>query len=695
MLKQSVFNNVAMKVTQRTYGHWMNLRLPARCLVALVSSALLLVPFTTLTLPVHSFVLSREPGVFSSANSLALATSKNAQAETSSIYGPYWYLDDNTSSVIEVTNNADVSQTVTPSLLLKGIERIQLDPVSLPAHATKRISLNHVLGTRFNGGSGTSREPRWGDGSRNRSWWGSATLQSELIEHLAGKILTENAQESLAVHSGFYQHGGGNLSATWWLPTSKSVALFALQNASTDAMQVSTVIYLDDRVIAGRNLSLLAGQSRLVDLRELLPEDVAKRRLPETGLVRFVAQGATPALFGRTVIFDEQRGFSVPLAMRDRTARTTNTLQMPGAPFGRLGRSMGFPASTKFTTQLLLTNVSNQPIQVTTTLDGRNAIGLPVSWNLPVIELKPLASRVLDLDNARHQGRSPIADGYAGIRLTHTGSALDLSAEAVTTDQTLKFSFDNEFYDTDLVARIYHAVSFNLTGNKNTLLLVKNSSDRAVQFGYKLNYERQGITYSYKAALAELKPYELKVVDVKTLRDSGVKDANGHVLPPDVQFGNANIYSNQPIVAGDPNFDAVAGISSSCIGPCGEFVPPYCDPCFLDPSLCPQNCPDTCTPCRESRNNREILCYSVLAGCEAPLAAAYNSCLNGCENMAFCRQGDPNYNQQECDRCRDGCLNTFLIASAGCGAAFGACIITLPDCTGSDKKRSDCSACSN
>ncbi|MGH9839282.1 MAG: hypothetical protein ACREEM_10910 [Blastocatellia bacterium] len=696
MQRQHMLKIVVEKISRLTISRKKKLITSSRFFSVLGAMALLLAPFTSLTPPMRHSARSQELG-FSSLSNLPVHTSlTKTQRGPSKVYCPYWYLDRNTTSVLEVTNNAVVSLTVTPTLFLGGVERVPLDPVTIPSHATTRISLNRALSARTNDDPNPSRERRWGDGSRIGSKWGSATLQSESVESISGKILSENPQESLAVHSGFYEYGGRNLSSMWWLPTPNTVALYALQNASYSELRVSAILYSDGQVIAGRRLNLPASSSRLVDLRELLPDDVARRRLPEVGMVRFIVEGEASSLLGRAVLFDENRGFSVPLAMRDITAHSTVLLQMPGALFGRPDRGLGFPSGARFTTQLLLTNTSNKALNATITLDGKNAAGIPVSWNLPVIELAPLGSLAVDLDKARVQGRSPIADGHVGIRLTHTGTVLDLSAEAVTVDQTLRFSFDNEFYDNDLVARIYNAVSFNLTGNKNTLLLIKNSSNRVIQFGYKLNYERQGVVHSYKATLSRLKPYELRVVDIRSLRDSGVVDADGRVLPADVEFGNANIYSDQPIISGDPNYDPVAGISSSCIGPCGEFVPPYCDPCFLDPSLCQPTCTDTCTPCRENRNRLERLCYSALVACEAPFAANYSNCLNGCENMAFCRQSDPNYNLEECNRCKDGCLTTFLIATAGCGTVFGFCLSALPDCVEYPRyQTTTCGFCSN
>ncbi len=702
MQRRHMLNIVVEKASQLTIDGKKIKKILAgrsRFFLVLVSIALLLAPFTSLTPLIRHSARSQGLGFPSPSNLSAPTSLTKTQGGPSKVYCPYWYLDRNTTSVLEVTNNAGASQTVTPSLLLKGVERVPLDPVTIPSHATKRISLNQALSARSNSGSSPGGEQRWGDGSRIGSIWGSATLQSESVGSISGKILSENPQESLAVHSGFYEGKYGNriLSSMWWLPTRNTVALYAVQNISYSELPVITMLYLDGRVIPGRSVNLPAGSSRLIDLRDLLPDHISRGRLPEVGMVRFIANSESGSLMGRAILFDESRGFSTPLAMRSLSAHSTNTLQMPGAPFGQPNRRLGFPFGTKFTTQLLLTNTSNKALDVMVTLDGRNAAGIPASWDLPVIELAPLGSRVVDLDKARIQSRAPIADGHVGIRLTHTGTVLDLSAEAVTVDQTLRFSFDNEFYDNELVARVYNAVSFNLTGNKNTLLLIKSSSDRVIQFGYKLNYEYQGVVYSYRAALSELKPYELRVVDIKSLRDSRVIDADGRVLPAHVQFGNANIYSNQPIISGDPNYDPVAGVSSSCIGPCCQLVcDPYCDPCVIDPSFCQPQCTDTCTPCRENRDRLQLLCYSAVIICQGAAAVNYNNCVNGCENMAFCRQGDPNYNQEECDRCRGGCLDSFLIASSVCGAVLAICIFGLPECTEYPRYQTKtCDPCSN
>jgi hypothetical protein len=620
------------------------------------------------------------------------------QEAASKLYSAYWYMDQDTKSVLQITNHGNAGQTVSPTLLVRGTEQVSLDPIAIPAHGTRNIDLNKALKSRRNFAEGGG-DRRWGDGSRIGSLWGSATLQCETVDGISSKILSEDPRESLAVHSGFYEYGSGSLSSMWWLPTKKSVALVVLQNGTYHETAVQTLLYLDGRAVPGPRLSLPAGASRLFDLRDLIPKSISKK-LPQVGAIRFISEDESSSLFGRMVLFDEERGFSIPLKMHGLTAQLTGSLQLAGAPFGKPDKKMGFPKSARFTTQVLLTNTSQKSLDVTISLDGRSAEGAPVSSNLPAFAIPPLQSRVVDLDALRISSRSPLADGYAGVRLTHTGTGFDLLTEAITVDRTLNYSFDNALYDDELLSSVYHAISFDLTGNKDTFLLVKNPSNATIRFGYRLNYERQSVMHTYIAKLAELKPYELGVIDLRALRDSKVLDGDGRILPSDVEFGNATIFANQPIISGDPNFDSEAGISSSCINPCqgtGRERCAFgnceeCGPCDWHPELCQGGqCFDSCTPCLAARSAETVVCLRGLALCEGVVTAAFLASSQFCDSQDYCQEGEPGFNSAQCDECNNNALAAFIAAQAFCAVVFADCMNDRINC--SNRTRADCTPC--
>ncbi len=110
-----------------------------------------------------------------------------------------------------------------------------------------------------------------------------------------------------------------------------------------------------------------------------------------------------------------------------------------------------------------------------------------------------------------------------------------------------------------------------------------------------------------------------------------------------------------------------------------------------------QTCTDTCTPCRNERHPKEVLCAAALATCEGTALANYNNALNACENNTFCQQSNPNYNEEECNRCRDSALDTFLIASGACAGVYNLCRLAItPDCSPHPTyRKANCDPCSN
>ena len=108
-----------------------------------------------------------------------------------------------------------------------------------------------------------------------------------------------------------------------------------------------------------------------------------------------------------------------------------------------------------------------------------------------------------------------------------------------------------------------------------------------------------------------------------------------------------------------------------------------------------QACVDTCTPCKNSRENQTILCYSALGACEAAALTVYNNAIQACDNQNYCKTNHPDYNQQQCDSCKNTALENLGIAQAACGGVFAGCMAARSDCSLSTIKKVDCSACSN
>lgn len=654
------------------------LKANSKLVVILALATLLIVPLFPSASVVNSQAQAQGPAsskIYNSPSALpARFLAKPRQAELSRVYNPYWYLDKKTTATLEITNNAQANRTLTPVLLLRGAERVSLEPVTVRARETLRLSLNDALAGRVSSVPASGDEQRWGNGSRKRSLWGAALLEGESTSGISSWILSENPKESLSINSLF--DGGGSsamlLSSMYWLPTANANVFYALQNLSDSEMTIHTLLYVDGQLIKGRSLTVSRGSSRLVDLRELLPDDKSVKRLPDVGRVQFIAQGA---MLGRTIIFDERAGFSVPLMTHGILSRAGNSLQMPGTPFGHPDRKMRFPKKTVFSTKLLLANTSPNAINVTATLDGHDIGGQPVSWDAPIITLASFESRVIDLEKARVEGNSPVADGHAGVRLVHTGDISDLQAEAVTVDQTMTFSFYDPFFDDVFDSRVDNAISFNLTGNKDTLLVIKNAFNQTSRFGYTISYQDGSAFHDYKSPQFSLAPYEVRVVDIKALRDGGVLDREGHRLPGNVSFGNARIYSERAVlISGDPTFDPVAGTCYSCVNPCpgcsARVCEPIdgCDPCLYDPFLCDPSQGPACTLCCATK---AAACDATHSQCLIIATGVFAGAVAACEAGPCAAHGE---DSQECIACLVGAAAIYAAAIFGCDLARDACL---------------------
>ena len=77
-------------------------------------------------------------------------------------------------------------------------------------------------------------------------------------------------------------------------------------------------------------------------------------------------------------------------------------------------------------------------------------------------------------------------------------------------------------------------------------------------------------------------------------------------------------------------------------------------------------CVDTCTPCRALRHTQTVTAEAVLATCGGGATAAYIAAINACENNTFCQSGNPNFNQGECDRCKNLVTEAYVAAGITC-----------------------------
>jgi hypothetical protein len=187
---------------------------------------------------------------------------------------------------------------------------------------------------------------------------------------------------------------------------------------------------------------------------------------------------------------------------------------------------------------------------------------------------------VINLEHERQASQSSLADGVAGLRLTHGGGPTDIVAELINVSETGSLAFydrmKNLFFHK---ASEQVAISFNLEEGHQSFLILKNTTDRPQRPRILLDYS--GRKSPYDILVRTIPPQQVEIIDIRHLRDARVPDQNGQTLPPEVSFGGARILSEPgAFVGSDPTFIArvhdlsVYGIAISCMGVRLDTPPP-------------------------------------------------------------------------------------------------------------------------
>jgi hypothetical protein len=479
------------------------------------------------------------------------------------LFAPYWYIDSSTRAWIHVANESTSARVVQPTLLVNGADAYDLSAESVPAHGTIRIPIPQI------GQRSSAREKTdstiWGDGSIPGSVWGSARLNGESLAGVSAWIVSENPSQSLSMTSAFSApQETPELLGAYWRPTPATSVLYALYNVGESAITLETHFGTRSRSVAGQPIRLSAKSARLLSLNELLPKGEARLAKEPAGSVRFVANLGNTVV-GQVVVADAQAGFSTPVALKNAvTTRMSGVKELAGALFGQPDPSMGFASETRFTPRLLVTSSSSNRLKIRATLHGRDKQGRPVQWTTQPLQVGAFATELFDLDQLRRR-HSRIGDGHVGITLVEENGISDYTADVITTDDALTFSSYEPFVDKFRTASHEAAVSFDLRGTRDSLLIVRNTAEAPVYAMYVVNYTTaEGRTGSYMRDLS-IPPGAPTIIDVKVLRDQAVPDMDGNIIPKDVEFGHLGVAAiEQVLVAIDVTFDPKTGTCEGC-----------------------------------------------------------------------------------------------------------------------------------
>jgi hypothetical protein len=471
---------------------------------------------------------------------------------------------------------------------------IKLPRITVPPLATTRVSLKSQLhlacpGLRVKSAHRRAAR-RWGDGSRPNSLVGAAQLipvsdpasqQVSNARSFSAWVFTVDATEGLTLVTPFQVPADAIntvLEGLWWLPYPDTQAYFALQNTSRRSINLRMELFGSGSAgtaLREETFRLGPAASKLVNIGDMLPAS----QLPDLGGIRFsyrpeIDDKILPgAVVARGMLIQEQLGFSSSLmtheSLGDIPTDTPTELHAPALYFGDIASLVG-GSPALLHPQLLLRNIGKADVTVQGTIYGRDCQGVETSLELQPISLPAQSLTHIDLEEQRRvpvTALSPLpqcelADGVAGLRLAHNNAATDVIAELINVNPEGNVVFYDAVTNLFLGSvPAYVGISFNLEPGSTvkpshqSFLIVKNVSDEPQEVRILFEYRRNGRTEQYDVMLPDVPAQQTSVVDIKHLRDAQVPDRDGRILPADLLFGGAVIFSRLgALVASNPTF---------------------------------------------------------------------------------------------------------------------------------------------
>lgn len=298
----------------------------------------------------------------------------------------------------------------------------------------------------------------------------------------------------------------------------------------------------------------------------------------EVGGIRFTHGRDGPvsgSLLARGMAVEESRGFSASLEthtyLGDVPTEGPCELHASTLVFGDLGALLR-GAEVIVHPHLLLRNVSQSPLPIECTVEGKDSSGLQSRMPLRPMTLEAGEAVHLDLELQRRDSEAELADGISTLEVLHKGRPTDLVTEVINVDETGDFCLYDRvvnLYSYKPVALV--AISFSLSEDRRTFLVLKNVTHRAQRARILIDY-RQG-AQCFEQVL-EVAARGVAVVDIAQLSAEQVPDLMHRTLSVDVGFGGCIIAVDEPgtFIGANPTF-VLKRSASVAAGQVGETVP--------------------------------------------------------------------------------------------------------------------------
>lgn len=313
------------------------------------------------------------------------------------------------------------------------------------------------------------------------------------------------------------------MNAIVWIPEPAAQAFLALNNTAASTVHIRYSFNGEKH-----ELRLRSHQSKLLYLNEHCEQHGGKGNL-----LRVEHDGAPGDVIGTGYVINRGNGYSSSFVLIDPSTAESNHLAGAHVRFGLPVESEGFLPGTKFQAPLVVANVSQQPINVSVSVDYTSDSRFS-SLTVAKLHLVPDEVKQIDLaDKMADTGvYGPIEE--AGLDVSYDGAPGSVVASLTSYDLTGDYSFEVPIKDpADMSHMSQGSYPWTLEGGTKTVLHLKNTTNQPQQASILIRFPGG----MYKPDLVNLKPYQTVPIDIASLKKSKKKDATGTVFPKNANSG--------------------------------------------------------------------------------------------------------------------------------------------------------------
>ncbi len=470
---------------------------------------------------------------------------------------PYFTLRDGMSSTLTLQNLASTPTKVTLTIFNTEGRAHVLDPITLDPHSFKEVQLADVAPQGFDSGN---IEVAFNGITM------VVTCQVSIFS-LAERVSFESREQDMM------DFESTNLAGIVSLPKGAD-GFLAVTNVSKNTLKY--------QLTAGsmeKTATLLPRETRLIKLNE-------NERVAPT-LVKLQQNGLPGDLITTGYVLNLKNGYSSSFFMVDPGIMRSSVLAGAHFRVGQPDPSEGFPEGTRFSSPLLLANVSAKPVVAHVSVDytvenkqdskgndedaknNSTTVSKDTVLKVKDLTIAPGDVQQVELSDALG-GVGQIAE--AGVDIAYDAAPGSVIGQLTSVDQSGDYAFVVPVKDPEGMSEALEGgYPWTLENGTTTVLHLKNTTKDIQTVGVIIRYA--GGTYIPDGF--DLQPYQTIAVDIKKLRDSKQPDGQGRLIPSDATQGQLVWMQQTPytVIGRAEGTDVAAGTSKSfsCIIGCCDY----------------------------------------------------------------------------------------------------------------------------